>query len=222
MIYNNSTSFPPFVLKRCAGQCFFSTVGQIYSQSLSALFWSHWRGRWWLPHGHRTSAGKTTHSRSNKVQHTGRSSSIILSRAPANQKSPGCCSWQLEDLPMCVPVMNLQTPFIRLLLLQFSLVVLFWQVPQDQGLYKNTAEQLFRNSRLKSLNGGARWHFQKQKALQLFLNSANTGGDCLFSSSGSLFLMIPLFRVVAFTTQSRCGQVCNEISVWHWCVRHLN
>lgn len=36
----------------------------------------------------------------------------------------------------------------------FDLVVLFRQVPQDQDLDKATAEQLFRNSRLKSLKRG--------------------------------------------------------------------
>lgn len=56
---------------------------------------------------------------------------------------------------------------------EFSLVVLFWQVPQDQDPDKNTSELLSRNSRLKPLKGvGARWHFQKQKASQLFLTSA--------------------------------------------------
>lgn len=126
----DSTSFPPFVLKGCVGQCFCSPVGQICSQSLSALFWSHWRGRWWLPHGHCTSAGKTTHNRFNKVLHTGSPSLTILSRAPADHKGPGCHSWQQQDLCMWMPVDEPtytipQAPAVT----EFSLVVLFWQVP---------------------------------------------------------------------------------------------
>lgn len=50
---------------------------------------------------------------------------------------------------------------------EFSLVVLFWQTPKDHNLHKNTAQQPFRNSSLKSPK--ARWRFHKQKICQLVL-----------------------------------------------------
>lgn len=175
-ICNNSTSFSPFVLKRCVGQCFFSPVGQIYIQSPSALLWSRWRHRWCLPHGHRTSAGKTTHSRFNKAQHAGSSSSTILSRAPADRKSTRCCSWRQEDLPVWMPVMNLHTPFLRLLWLQ-SLGWLHRSdgFPRTKIWIKALLSSCLETAGLNLHVGRLDDVFRSTKASQVFLTSANIG-----------------------------------------------
>lgn len=113
-IYFHHTSFLPFVPKRYVGWCFFSPGGHICSQSLSALFWSHWRGRWWSPN---ISWGNHPRQIQQSAPHRKFYIDSII-QGPVSHKIPGCCLWIEEGLPVWMPVKKVHMPFLRLLFLQ--------------------------------------------------------------------------------------------------------
>lgn len=113
-IFFNHTSFLPFVLKRYVGWCFFSLEGHICSQSLSALFWSHWRGRWWSLN---ISWGNHPQQIQQSAPHRKFCIDSII-QGPIDHNIPGCCLWKQEDLPGWMPVKKV--PSLRLLFLKSS------------------------------------------------------------------------------------------------------